>query len=678
MNRKILIFITTILIVGIVLSLVFLPKTEITEKEDGFYRFKSSQEIYSLFTDNLNQFRHSGEMLQTDMVMERATGEDKSDMQTPAYSETNIQVKGVDEADIIKTDGEYIYLIRNNYDYEKYIQISELIIVKANQDIVSRNEYNNFHINEMFIEKDKVVLFGNTQVDHNLIYPEQEGEFAEINSVEADTDDGILEENEIVSPTYVRKTELTSIKIIDIKDKENQNILKSYDFEGNYKTSRKINEHVYFVIDSYPKFNDLDKTPTCNQISPLYRETTNDENKELDILVSCENIGYISPINPNGFITVIGIDLETLKLEKEVIVGSSQNIYSSKNNLYIAQTTWPRYDNIGEPIEEYFEETVITKFNLDKGKIKYQTTGRVKGYVLNQFSMDEDKENFRIATTTSANWTRNIGSGRLVAETITDTLVEPEENLSKNNLYVLDKDLKVIGKIEDIAPGEKIYSARFMQDKAYMITFVQIDPLFVIDLKDPENPKILGELKIPGYSDYLHPYSENYLIGIGKEVLENQDPNNDFVYEQGVKISLFDVTDLENPKEVYKEVIGDRGTYSRALNDHKAFFFDKEKDLLIIPITLAQHKRPPENEWMYGTYTYQGMYVYKITPETGFNLLGKITHSEDGPNNYNNFQENQIVKRTLYVGDVLYTFSENRLQLNNLNNLELIKKIYFK
>ena len=174
--------------------------------------------------------------------------------------------------------------------------------------------------------------------------------------------------------------------------------------------------------------------------------------------------------------------------------------------------------------------------------------------------MDEYEQHFRIATTTRQVW--------------------DSDKMSSNNVYILDDELDVVGELEDLAPGEKIYSVRFMGKKGYIVTFKKIDPLFVIDLSDHSNPLVLGKLKIPGYSDYLHPYDENHLIGIGKDTVEAADELTesrglDFGWYQGVKMAIFDVTDVENPIELHKVVIGDRGTDSPVLYDHKAFLFDR-------------------------------------------------------------------------------------------------------
>lgn len=206
-------------------------------------------------------------------------------------------------------------------------------------------------------------------------------------------------------------------------------------------------------------------------------------------------------------------------------------------------------------ISKELEKTVIHKIAINQGNLEYQNFGEVTGQALNQFSMDENNGYFRIATTKNQTWPQ---------------FAEDDRKASYNNLYVLDKDLKTVGSVENLAEGEQIYSVRFMQDRAYMVTFKQMDPLFVIDLKDPKAPKVLGKLKIPGFSNYLHPYDENTLIGLGRDTKENEWGG---ATNGGVKLSLFDVSDVENPKEIDSYVIGDSGASSIALDDHKAFFF---------------------------------------------------------------------------------------------------------
>jgi inhibitor of cysteine peptidase len=308
------------------------------------------------------------------------------------------------------------------------------------------------------------------------------------------------------------------------------------------------------------------------------------------------------------------------------------------------------------------EKTKIHKFALD-GAFTYRGDASVPGHALNQFSMDESKGNFRIATTSGNTW--------------------DQQNPSMNNMYVLDSGLKQVGKIEGIAPGESIYSVRFMGDRAYMVTFKKIDPFFVIDLSVPTDPKILGKLKIPGYSDYLHPYDETHVIGLGKDAVdaESETGNSNFAWYQGVKLSLFDVSDVEHPKEVAKYEIGDRGTDSYALRDHKAFLFSKSKNLLVIPITLAKIDplKYPNGVTAnaYGDFVFQGAYVFSITPESGFVLKGTVSHSN--PDNFAKsgyyYYGNDNVQRSLYMDNYLYTVSDMYVKANNLQTLDPISSV---
>ena len=244
--------------------------------------------------------------------------------------------------------------------------------------------------------------------------------------------------------------------------------------------------------------------------------------------------------------------------------------------------------------------------------------------------------------------------------------------------------MNTIGKLEDLAPGEKIYSARFMGKKAYMVTFKKVDPLFVIDVSEPTNPRVLGKLKIPGYSDYLHPIDETHIIGVGKETIESS--YGEFAWYQGMKMAIFDVTDVENPKEMHKIVIGDRGTDSYALDDHKAFLYDKDKELLVLPITLAEipeeQKKPLGEESIsptYGEPVFQGAFVYRLTLENGFEERGRITHISDEEELKRGYYygDEYSVKRALYIGNVLYTLSDKMLKANDLQSLEDLKEFEF-
>jgi len=193
---------------------------------------------------------------------------------------------------------------------------------------------------------------------------------------------------------------------------------------------------------------------------------------------------------------------------------------------------------------------------------------------------------------------------------------------------------------------------------------------------------VLGKLKIPGFSDYLHPYDEDHIIGVGKEAVEVKE--GDFAWYQGLKMALFDVSDVENPKEVAKVVIGDRGTDSPALHNHKAFLFNRERNLLVIPVLLAEIKGDKEalQGSEYGEYIYQGAYVYSLTPQDGFVLRGRVTHfdsdEEFKKSGYYFYGGPLSVERSLYIGDVLYTISQGKIKANLLADLSELKELVFK
>jgi uncharacterized secreted protein with C-terminal beta-propeller domain len=302
-------------------------------------------------------------------------------------------------------------------------------------------------------------------------------------------------------------------------------------------------------------------------------------------------------------------------------------------------------ENFGVKIQKQYEKTIIHKINIDGADISYVGVGKAPGQALNQFSMDEYAGYFRIATTTGH-----------VSRT--------GESTSLNHLYVLDK----------------IYSARFMGERAYIVTFKKVDPLFVIDLSNPEAPEVLGYLKITGYSDYLHPYDENHIIGIGKETAGGDEH---FSWYQGLKISLFDVSDVSNPIETAKFEIGDRGTDSDALYDHKAVLFDKKRNLLVLPIQLAEIDESkysgeiPDNA--YGEQVWQGAYVLNIDLNE-ISLRGKITHSNETreqqtEKGYWYYDYGTQIKRSLFMDDVLYTISQSKIKANDLQSLNEIKSV---
>ncbi|MBI2145544.1 beta-propeller domain-containing protein [Candidatus Woesearchaeota archaeon] len=607
--------------------------------------------------DELAEFLKAGQQVQGGGLYEvfaagapmKATAEAASDTASRSsdYSTTNIQVEGVDEADIVKSDGKHIYAISG----------SKLIIVDAypaeNARIVSETAITGQPL-EMFVNGDKLAVFSH-----------EYGYYA------AETGNAKPTIMPRRRPDFNR--DVTHISIYDIAQREKPELARTITIRGNYRDSRMIGNYVYAIANQPVYYSE---GPV-----PLPAITASGIEKE----VAAQDIYYFDhPYYGHSYTNIIAVNIQDdneAHASKTYLGEGTQNIYVSEGNIYLTGTAYgqdvpvlkaaataanPVLGKVvsPSPIAPPVETTTIQKIAIDKDRIEYKGEGSVPGHILNQFSMDEHEGYFRIATTIGQAWNR--------------------QQPSQNNIYVLDGNLRTVGKVEDLAPGESIYSARFLGDRAYLVTFKKVDPLFVVDLSVPEEPKVLGKLKIPGYSDYLHPYDENHIIGIGKEAVEAEE--GDFAWYQGVKLALFDVSDPENPREVSKFNIGDRGTDSEALHDHKAFLFSKDKKLLVIPVLLAEidendyanGKVPPH---AYGEFTWQGAYVLNLDLDNGFSLNGKVTHldNEEGKQQLlmsgYYFGSGHSIKRSLYIDDVLYTISDSKVKMNDLGSMEEVGSI---
>jgi len=642
-NKKVLGAILLVLVIGAGAGAYFYfnqQKPKPLEQKTEMPKFKSCDTFVNAYKTTVEK----NNSLKSPMAAEdRGGGED-----TPEHSETNIQVAGVDEADIVKNDGKYIYTISGDsvFILSAYPPEGAKIIAKIEY------EKDTTKLSELFIDGDRLIVIGSSYIKKETEKIPSSGQ------------------KNIIPPYYSQN--FTFIKTYDTSNKEKPKLVRNVEYEGSYSTSRKVESNVYVVLTTSPNYYLYNNKTEIkdSDIIPKYKDEKNESKKDLTPVCGCADIGYFAPDKFSSFISIVSVPVKdnSKEVDKKVIAGYSENVYASTKNIYVASSNssyysdWPTSGGVDE-------KTNIYKFKMDGPSTQFLTSSEVPGTILNQFSMDEYNNYFRIATTKGQVW--------------------DEKQKSKNNVYVLDSDMKIMGKVEGLAEGEKIYSARFMGNKAYLVTFKKIDPFFTLDMSDPKNPKVLGALKIPGYSDYLHPYDENHIIGIGKNTVEaEQELKNergiDFAWYQGIKIALFDVTDFKNPKEMFKVSIGDRGTDSYALEDHKAFLFDKDKRLLVLPIALAElteaQKKSQSSASTYGKFIFQGAYVYDISLE-GINFKGRITHTTDSsvPKDeyYYNNQENDI-QRTLYIGDYLYTVSNEKIKANKLSDLSQAADINLK
>jgi len=382
--------------------------------------------------------------------------------------------------------------------------------------------------------------------------------------------------------------------------------------------------------------------PLAEDLLPHYWDSS--RNIKGRAMVGCDDVVILPRVPRPQYLIVAVVPVDSdAEVQREVVLGNAQNIYMSLNNLYVAASEL-QYHWRGPISGTSTQRTTVYRFKLSDDGIVPKAHGSVPGTILNQFSMDEYEGHFRIATTIGQVWN--------------------QQKPSTNNLYILDADLDIVGKIEDIAPGERIYSTRFLGDRTYMVTFKKVDPFFAIDTSDPRNPRILGQLKIPGYSDYLHPYDENHIIGFGKDATESK--SGDFAWYQGMKMAMFDVRDPQNPTQLHTFSIGDRGTDSPLLRNHKALLFDKERGLLAFPVqvntlTDEQKQLPEGNAW--GQATFQGAYVFDVSLRRGFTLRGTITHfNDEDMMKMGGYFYGKNIERIVRIGDSLLTLSQDEVQ----------------
>lgn len=594
------------------------------------------------------------------------------------YSTTNVQVENVDEPDYLKNDAKYVYIVSQNTlsIIDAYPAESAKLVLKIALDIESQ------WIQNMFLNDDRLVIFYNGQSQEEII---PQFDF-------------------IPRPSY---SPVTHALIVDVSDKENPEILKDYTIDGHFRDARMIGDYAYFVTNKnidhqYPRlpiimesaeplmvpdafyFDNVERFSNFNTLTAIdiFGDTITSET----FLMGYSGTIYVSENNfyltyqqnlPYGFYeessrdrffdVVVPLLPQDLQNKIKAIKGDS-SLSSARQWTEISEVLQDSYNQMSQSQKEnLFEKirkaladydakiqqeslkTIIHKISIDGDKLEYQAKGSVPGRLLNQFSMDESNDRFRVATTTEY-YSQYSGMMR------------------SNAVYVLDEDLKILGGLDEIAPDESIFSARFIGDRLYLVTFQQIDPFFVIDLSS-DTPKILGELKIPGFSNYLHPYDDDHVIGVGRDTKEI---GNDRVQQLGVKVALFDVSDVSNPMVIDDYIIGDSSTHSEALNNHKAFFFDKRKNLLSIPISsdtdslegITEKRIAPDwNRW-------NGFYILDLDFKNGIDLKGTITHTENDTRYYGMGNS-----RTFYIEEVLYTVSDSMLKMNFMNDLEEVNSI---
>ena len=502
------------------------------------------------------------------------------------FSATHQQTQGVNEADLMKTDGKYIYFVSN----------SMLNIIEAQngdmKHLSSTSRSDDFIALEMFLYENIVVAIKEPKVKsgHGIV-------------AEDDRKDSTDKANE--------NTDITIVEIYDVTDKTNPSLKSSYTQKGRYNTSRMIEDKLY-ISTSYSIDVAVSNKDETHKYVPCYK-IDGKENlilaKDINIAKECKTLNY-------AILGGIDVNATNPLISTKAVLGYDGVAYASMNNFYIT----------GEKFDDDYNKTTVLRFSIKDGVIKHNGSGEVDGSVLNQFSMDEYNGYLRIATTTNNN-----------------------SKLS-NGIYILDGTLKQIGEVENIGANERIKSARFDENTGYIVTFMQTDPLYKIDLSNPKSPKILSEVKIDGYSKYLQEFGEDNLLGIGVNVDEKG-------VESNLKITMFSKGENGEQKEIASEIFGNEKASAYNGFDHKAYLVDVQKNLIGIP-----------SMYFDGVDYCNEYYFYKFV-ENEFQQIGKYTmHSYDN---------NDMFLRGMYIGDYIYLFNRNSIIALDIKDLSKKSAIVF-
>lgn len=559
-------------------------------QNNASYEDSSSGPLQNLFTFGADKSIAVEEGAAVDTTASGAAQEDSS-KQSSEYSQTNLQELGVDEADVIKTDGNYLYILKANG------QIQIVTADSADSKIAST-------IEQPALDESPVDMY----IDGNTLNLITTGCETNMKKSGIDTDSA-PKENAIIDEIYeVDNRNYTKLYTYDISDRKDPKLAGEISQEGCYATSRKNGDIVYLFTSYYP---DLSHTDDPAYYVPEVNDTLL---KESDICLP-------EDISDTGYLVMSSVSVKdpSETIDMKAVVSGAQNFYISNENIYITNAVWQ---------EE--TRTELLKFHYSDGKITSADAASLKGYLNDSFSLNEYNGYLRVVLTENS-----IGA---------DT----------NSLYVLDDRLNICGSIRDIAKGETIQSARFMGDTGYFVTYRNMDPLFSVDLSDPNNPKILGELKITGFSSYLHFYGENRLLGIGYET----DPDTGETY--GIKLSMFDISDPANVTEIKKYVIKDAWDCS-VLNDYKAVMLDDHKNVIGFAC---------DDQYMIFNYDnvdgFKNVFAKKLREDTALGYYDGVA----------SYYVGYGYARGCYVNDTFYLIYNNNMLIYDMkNNYETLGKV---
>lgn len=543
------------------------------------------------------------------------TGSSSDGATNTGYSETNTQVSGVDEADIIKNDGNYIYYLNNGV-------LSIFDTSKELPYLVSKTKIsdNDKMINEMYISGDTLVFCGgkyevfNNRLDTSKSYADY-GEMMVDNST---------------YPGHI----FTVYAIYDISNRKSPSLKRMVEIEGNEASTRLIGDKLYFVTNKQLSYIS-DFKVNDYEILPIYRDTADKAEAQV---IQPADISYFPNSKEAQYMLVGVFDItKDDAVVPQAYLGSGIDIYMNKNSLYISREVEQPdidLDSLFSEAMAFTLSTEIYRFAIDGMDIEFVGKTKIDGRLINQYSLDEYNGILRVA---SGSFSKGNGVTTIDINT-----------------------MKPIASILGLAVDESIYSVRFMGDVGYMVTYRNVDPLFVFDLSDPAKPIKTGELKIPGFSQYLHPVGEQYLVGFGRNTEERlteidgeKVPTGEII-DLGFKLSLFDVSDLYNPKEVFVKTYSE-GSYSPAGDYPRSIMVDAKNNIFAFPIFQGADRFDSP-----GT-------VVKINPSSGFTTLTDM----------DSFTDNIHDARFCYTNDKLYFLTDNSIAVYSYPECKLIDNIDF-
>ena len=548
-----------------------------------------------------------------------------------AHSGTNVQVLGVDEPDMVKTDGERI------------VVLSEGVLIVADvtgpePEVVGRLHLGDFSVQSLFLSGDTVLLFGSAW---SPVMP-----LAEFDTSIAPIPD---------SP---------KVQLIEVDISNEPEVVRTMNIDGRFVSARMVEDTVRLVLSSgpvglewsYPTGSGLRaeraaveanreiiRNSDVDNWTPFYVVTDAEGEVTAEgTLFDCERANHPEEFSGLDMLSVVTIDVGSglEVVDATGVLATGDMVYASAESLYVATQSWQvwQWGRTGV-IDDRPQDisTEIHKFDISSDQAaSYRATGRVPGYLLNQFAMDEHEGMLRVASTTSPAW---WGSGFE----------------SESRVTVLEEDdgeLAEIGMVDGLGEGEQIYSVRFIDDAAYVVTFRQTDPLYTIDLADPASPRVVGELKILGYSAYLHPVGDGLLLGIGQDA-------TDTGQVKGTQVSVFDVGDPADPRRIDQFTLSE-GTSSQVEYDHHAFLYWEETGLAMVPI---------QQYWWDGERESVFMGAVGLTVGDGGTLgeIDRLVHP-GGEDKYGDYRAQ--IMRSLVIGERVYTVSAKGILSNSLDTLQ--------